>query len=437
MDAFYASVEVLDDPALAGRPVVVGGTGRRGVVASCTYEARAWGVRSAMSSVEARRRCPHAVVVPGRFWRYQQVSDRLQALLRSFTPVVEPLGLDEAFLDVAGVRRLLGPPPAIAASIRVEVARQLGLQCSVGVARTKLLAKLASRAAKPQAGPGGVRLGPGVVVVAPEDELAFLHPLPVRALWGVGPSTAQRLERVGILTVGQLAAAPEASLRRLLGSALGGQLALLARGVDPRGVEPRRVPKSVGHEETFPHDLLHRPTLHRHVVRLADAVSARLDEAGLAGRTVALKVRFADRSTRTRTHTARDRLVVGHALSSVANDLLDVVLDGPCPPGGIRLLGVAVSGLVPAASAIYQLSFDAGGSGWNGPGLSRGLPATARCELDGAVAAIRARFGPAAVGPATLAGPHGLDVKRRGDTQWGPAAAVAGMEQVRRAVVSV
>ncbi|HZU80852.1 MAG TPA: DNA polymerase IV, partial [Acidimicrobiales bacterium] len=213
MDAFFAAVEVLDDPALAGKPVIVGGSGMRGVVASCTYEARVFGVRSAMSAVEARRRCPKALFVSGRYWRYQQVSEQLHEVLHEFTPVVEPIGLDEAFLDVAGAVRLLGPPPTIAAALRAAVGDRLGLTCSVGVARTKMVAKLASEAAKPLATSEGPRPGRGVVVVEPEQELAFLHALPVRALWGVGPATAVRLERLGVTTVAELAALPEETLR--------------------------------------------------------------------------------------------------------------------------------------------------------------------------------------------------------------------------------
>ncbi|HLX86952.1 MAG TPA: DNA polymerase IV, partial [Acidimicrobiales bacterium] len=204
MDAFFAAVEVLDDPTLAGLPVVVGGTGNRGVVASCTYEARAFGIRSAMPSVEARRRCPTAVFLPGRYWRYAEMSERLHDVLGAITPVIEPIALDEAFLDVSGALRLLGSPLSIALRIREDVQEALGLTCSVGVARTKLLAKLASEAAKPIAGRQGVTPGPGIVVVPPDQELAFLHPLPVRALWGVGPATARRLGALGVTKVGEL-----------------------------------------------------------------------------------------------------------------------------------------------------------------------------------------------------------------------------------------
>ena len=191
------------------------------MVASCTYEARAFGIHSAMSSVEARRRCPHAVFLAGRFARYMEMSEQLHAVLQRFSPVVEGISLDEAFVDVAGSRRLLGAPDAVARRIREAVRDDLGMDCAVGVARTKLMAKLASRAAKPRADPDGPRPGPGVVVVLPEDELAFLHPMPVRALWGVGPATARRLEGLGVTTIGELAAIPDDTLCRAVGMAHG------------------------------------------------------------------------------------------------------------------------------------------------------------------------------------------------------------------------
>ncbi|MDP9389105.1 MAG: DNA polymerase IV, partial [Actinomycetota bacterium] len=206
MDAFYAAVEVRRDPTLAGRPVIVGGTGERGVVASCSYEARAYGVASAMPTAQARRLCPHAVFVHGEMARYVEYSRRIHEVFASFTPLVEGIALDEAFLDVAGARRLFGPAPEVARAVRARIADELGLGCSVGVAATKLVAKLASERAKPRATPRGPRPGTGVVVVRPGDEVAFLHPLPVSALWGVGPATEERLRRRGVATVGDLAA---------------------------------------------------------------------------------------------------------------------------------------------------------------------------------------------------------------------------------------
>jgi DNA polymerase-4 len=438
MDAFFAAVEVLDDPSLTGRPVIVGGTGDRGVVASCTYEARAFGIHSAMASVEARRRCPEAVFLPGRFGRYAEVSERLHALFHRFSPVVEGIALDEAFLDVSGSRRLLGAPPDLAGAIRAAVRRELGLDCAVGVARTKLMAKLASRAAKPVPAPGGPRPGAGVVVVLPSEELSFLHPLPVRALWGVGPATARRLKELGVDTVGDLARIPTGALCRTLGTANGTHLGALARGEDPRPVEGDRETKSVGHEETFAADIADPAALHRHLVRMADAVGTRLRQARLQGRTVTVKVRFGDRATITRSHTVGTPSDSPRAIGAVAGVLLDAV----DVAGGVRLLGVSVSGLGQAAEVVRQLSFDEhaddGGSdparipGGGGPG-GDGVPldeaasperpgSPAWHEVEAAMSAIRARYGHASVGPATLVGRGGLDVKRRGDTQWGPSA---------------
>ena len=438
MDAFFAAVEVLDDPSLAGKPVIVGGAGARGVVASCTYEARAYGIHSAMPSVEARRRCPHALFVSGRYGRYAEMSERLFAVLADFTPEVEGVGLDEAFLDVAGARRLLGEPAAIAHAIRDRVRQELDLGCSVGVARTKMLAKLASRAAKPRAAMAGTRPGPGVVVVTPAEETGFLHPMPVRALWGVGPATARRLESLGVLTVGDLTRVPGDALRRALGAAAGGHLAALARGEDARSVEAHRPVKSVGHEQTFAVDYDTAADLHTHLVRMADAVGARLTESGQRGRTVTLKVRFADRRTITRSHTVPRALDSPHAIAVIADALLEGVDVSP----GVRLLGVSVSGLEARGDGPgEQLRFDdpadpdrtggpeaTGGPGASpgpaGPGGHRGGERQDRAwqELDAAVGAIRARYGQASVVPATLAGPGGPGVKRRGDTQWGPDA---------------
>jgi DNA polymerase-4 len=445
LDAFYAAVEVLDDPSLAGRPVIVGGTGTRGVVAACTYEARAFGIHSAMSSVEARRRCPHAVFLPGRFSRYTEISERFHQVLNGFTPLVEGIALDEAFLDVSGARRILGSPPTIARAIRQAVSDELHLHCAVGVARTKLLAKLASRAAKPTASRSGTRPGPGVVVIEPEKELAFLHPLPVRALWGVGPATGNRLADLGVVTVGDLAAIPVETLCRAVGTANGRNLADLARGDDTRPVVAIQAVKSVGHEETFASDLHDHDESHRHVVRMSDAVGRRLQEAALRGRTITLKVRFGDFSTITRSHTVSHATDSPRAIGAVAGALIEGVDVSP----GVRLLGVSMSGLVSGAAVPQQLSFaDAGPTATGGTGAfddagsahrpdaqvteygggrsDRPTPADVEGhgwqEVEAAVMAIRSRYGHGSVGPGTLIGGSGLGVKRLGDTQWGPSA---------------
>ena len=254
MDAFFASVEVLDRPELAGRPVIVGGTGSRGVVAACTYEARRYGVHSAMPMSLARRACPGAVVLPGRFDRYREISDRLHRILLDVTPIVERIALDEAFLDVSGAHRIFGDTTAIAHLLHDRVAGELHLPSSVGAGPVKFIAKLASEAAKPSATPAGIAAGAGVVVVGPAEVHAFLEPHPVGALWGVGPVAARRLASIGVVTVGDLAEVPERTIVRLLGARAGRQLARLARGLDDRPVVPDRPHKSVGKERTFPVD---------------------------------------------------------------------------------------------------------------------------------------------------------------------------------------
>jgi DNA polymerase-4 len=412
MDAFYAAVEVLDDPRLRDQPLIVGGTGRRGVVASCSYEARAYGVRSAMPSGQARRLCPHAVFLAPRFDRYAELSSRIHAIFRDFTPLVEGIALDEAFLDVSGSERLLGTGPQIADAIRRRIASELGLACSVGVAPVKFLAKLASEAAKPRTSSGAIAAGAGIVVIPPGQELPFLHPLAIESLWGVGPATAGRLRRLGVTTVGELAAVPADVLEAAVGGAHGRQLAQLARGIDDRAVEPDREVKSVSHEETYPVDVFERDELGREVVRMADAVAGRMRRSGLVGRTVGLKIRYGNFVTLTRSRTSPTGLSDGPAIASIAGSLLGTVDVAP----GVRLLGVGVSNLRPAGSEnLEQMSLDLDGLAH--PGSWR--------QASGAVDAIRDRFGDGAVGPARLLGPGGLRLKRPGDTQWGPSAADA------------
>jgi DNA polymerase-4 len=401
MDAFYASVEVLVDPALAGRPVIVGGSGNRGVVASCSYEARAFGIHSAMPSVRARRLCPEAVFLSGHFDLYADYSRRIHAIFEAATPLVEGISLDEAFLDVTGARRLLGTAPEIGAAIRARVTAELGLAASVGVASSKLIAKLASKAAKPSASRTGVVPGAGVVVVEPGEELTFLHPLPVQALWGVGPATYRRLERFGVRTVGELAGVPADSLIGALGHSLGQHLHDLAWARDDRPVEPARGVKSISHEETYAQDLHDRADLEAEAVRLGDAVGSRLRRAGLAGRTVTIKVRFHDFGTITRSQTLPEPVDTGPAIARAATGLLASV----DPGAGVRLFGVAVSNLDQGGARQLSLD-DVTRPGWQG--------------ASGAIDDVRRRFGDDALGPASLVGDRGLRVKRRGDTQWGP-----------------
>ena len=421
MDALYVAVEVKKDPTLVGRPVIVGGTGNRGVVASCSYEARAFGIHSAMPTARARRLCPQAVFLPGHFDEYQEASSSIHRVFLSFTPLVEGIALDEAFLDVSGARRLFGTGPEVAARIRHEVRQTVGIECSVGVARTKLMAKLASKEAKPRPSPTGPQPGPGIFVVNPEEELAFLHPKSVRALWGVGPATAARLTRMGISSVGDLARAPLESLVGSLGQAAGHHLHELAWGRDPRRVEPSRPTKSIGHEETYAKDHYRPEALAVEVVRMSDSVAARLRHASLEARTVTLKVRYGDFSTITRSRTEPAGFTTAQVVSRIALALLEEV----DVSAGVRLLGVSVSGLGDAGAE--QLSLDdlatagADDAGWK--------------AATSAIDDIRRRFGDTAVGPATLTAPDGLRVKRIGDTQWGPgetAGGGAGAPAVRR-----
>lgn len=378
LDAFFASVEQLADPALVGRPVVVGGLGPRGVVAAASYEARRYGIQSAMPMARARRACPDAAFLAPRFDAYHAASRDVMAIVRSYTPLVEPIALDEAFLDVAGARRRFGPGPEIAVAIRERVRTETGLTVSVGVATTKLLAKLASERAKPD----------GLLVVAPGEELAFLHPLPVRALWGVGPTTQRRLSALGVRTVGELAALGEATLVAALGDARGRHLHALAHNADARAVEPARSAKSVGHEETFPIDHTDGEVLRREVLRLADRTASRLRGSGRRGRTVQLKVRFADFRTITRSRTLARPTDLAADIGATARALLDGVDVTP----GVRLLGVSVHQL---AAAVTPLALDLDATPAPG-GDGR------RAALERSIDGVRDRFGVDALRPARL-----------------------------------
>jgi DNA polymerase-4 len=404
MDAFFVSVELLDQPELRGKPVVVGGDGERGVVAAASYEARAFGIHSAMSSVQARRLCPHAVFLRGRYHRYSEVSANVMAIFKDVTPLVEPLSLDEAFLDVTGALRLLGEAPTIAASIRRRVLDEQGLTCSVGVASTKFVAKLATEAAKPKASKNGPQFGSGVFVVEPEETLSFLRPLPVESLWGVGPATLTKLHRIGVLTIADLADLPEENVVAVLGRSQGRHLHSLANGQDEREVEPDRAMKSIGQEETFSRDHHLRSTLDHELVQFADSVASRLRAQGLVGRTVQLKVRFGDFTTITRSTTLVVAVDDSRSLLEAGRGLLALV----DPAQGVRLLGLSVSGL--SSDSSRQLTFD---EAISGPGWQ---------EADRTIDEIRARFGDEAIGPAVAAGPDGLRLKRRGAQQWGPDA---------------
>ncbi|MEZ5244427.1 MAG: DNA polymerase IV [Acidimicrobiales bacterium] len=407
MDAFFASIELRRRPELRGQPVVVGGTGDRGVVAAASYEARVFGIRSAMPSTRARRLCPHAVFLPGDHAHYAEVSREVMTILRDVTPWVEPLSLDEAFLDVRGALHGEERAAEIAAAIRARVLAEQHLTCSVGVATNKFLAKLATERAKPTASRRGPVFGSGVHVVEPGSELDFLHPMPVRDLWGVGPATGRRLSSLGIETVGDLAAQPRRRIEASVGKAAGAHLHALAQARDDRPVVVDQELKSIGHEETFARDLCTHDDLRPQLMRMADAVAGRLRSAAVMGRTVTIKVRFADFTTITRSVTTPEPLDGARAIGIEAEAMLRR-LD---PTPGVRLLGVSLSQLVDGS--VRQLTLDeVAGPAWS--------------DADSVVDEIRERFGSSAIGPAALAAKgEGLRRFEVGQQQWGPGTTSA------------
>ncbi|MDQ1434399.1 MAG: polymerase [Actinomycetota bacterium] len=385
LDAFFASVEQLDDPGVRGKPVIVGGLGNRGVVSTASYEARVFGVRSAMPMARARKACPQAVFLSPRMARYVEKSHEVMEVLASISPLVEQLSIDEAFIDVAGARRMLGDPAEIAATIRRRVLDEVGLCLSVGGASTKFLAKLASDLAKPD----------GVLVIEPGTEREFLAPLPLSRLWGVGPATLTKLERMGLRSIGDVASLDEQSLVRALGSSLGRHLHALACNDDGRVVVPERDAKSIGAEETFGADLHTLPACERELVRLADRACARMRSAGLTARTVNIKIRFGDFETRTRARTLPEPTDVSTVVLDVARALLAEFDVGR----GVRLLGVSLAQLDSVAA--MQSTFDLRGEGES----DRHQRTERRAAVERAVDEVRDRFGTRSVGPATLAEP--------------------------------
>jgi len=411
MDAFYVSVEMRRHPELAGQPVVVGGAGSRGVVAAANYEARRFGVFSAMSSSKARRLCPHAVFLPGDHAHYAEVSREVHGVFADFTPHIEPLALDEAFLDVTGSRHILGTGVEIGWRIKDRIRDELALDCAVGVAASKFIAKLASKRAKPVVGASGVSPGIGVLEVVQGSELDFLHPLPVQALWGVGPATFAKLERLGVRTVGDLVVLGRDALEAAVGRAHGRHLFDLANARDERPVETDRGVKSIGHEETFSHDLVDHASMRAEVVRLADAVAGRLRAHGVAARTIQLKVRYSNFETITRSTTPGSALATGPAIVAAIEPLLDKI----DPAVGVRLIGVSGSGLVEPVEQLSLLDM-----------IPDGQENEARSSVDvnrvwapasHAVDEIREKFGRDAIGPAS-----GMRRDRPGlpgDNPWG------------------
>ena len=345
LDAFYASVEQRDDPTLRGKPVIVGGESNRGVVCAASYEARSFGVKSAMAMVTARRLCPRGIVLRPRHAHYSAVSRDFFAILGRYSPLVEGLSLDEAFLDVTGQRRLFGDGPAIASRIRSDVKRELALVASVGVAPTKHSAKIASDLDKPD----------GLVVVTPEEHLSFLAPLPVERLWGVGPRAAKVLRASGLSTVGDIARTSAALLGSRLGPDMAAHIIRLAQGIDERPVVPERAPVSIGHEDTFDTDLFDRALLTSRILEQADRVCSRLRRGHLRARTIQLKVKYANHELVTRRRTLEDATCDSRVAGPAAVRLLDRVTG--IERRGVRLTGVSLSGLEPD-SAPRQLALD-------------------------------------------------------------------------------
>ncbi len=374
MDAFYASVAEKDDPSLRGKAVVVG-AGARGVVLSANYEARKFGIRAAMPVGRAQRMAPHAIFVAPNHHRYSEVSRGVMEIFESYTPLVEPISLDEAFLDVTGSRKLMGDGPEIGRRIRADVLAQAGITCSVGIATTKFIAKLASQACKPD----------GMLEVDPAKVLDFLHPLPVSAVWGVGPKTNEELLRLGLRTVGDIANTPRQTLVRALGEANGVHLYELAWGRDYRPVTPDEPDKSISAAETFARDLEDQEEILRELLRLTEKASARLRARQMSAQTISIKVRFADFKTISRSKTVSLPIDGMQECYDLAKKLyIALKLDR----ARIRLIGIALENLVDSDGAPVQLELGERESGWR--------------EATRAMDQAKARFGDASVRPARL-----------------------------------
>jgi DNA polymerase-4 len=376
MDAFFASVAERDNPELKGKAVVIG-MGARGVVSAANYEARKFGIHSAMPVGRARRLAPHAVFLPVDMPRYQEVSSKVMEIFESFTPWVEPISLDEAFLDVSGVERLLGTPREIATAIRAKIEAQEGITCSVGIAPSKFIAKLASQNCKPN----------GMLEITADRILTFLHPLPIQAMWGVGPKTAETLQRLGLRTIEDIAHLPRATLIRALGQASGESLYELAWGRDYRHVTPQDVEKSISAAETFAQDLDDRSEILTEFLRLTERASARLRDKDFFAKTISIKVRFADFSTINRSKTVALPIDGTHEIYEVVKALYEGLR---IERARLRLVGVSLENL--SSGAPEQMVLGARESGWR--------------QADGAIDRARARFGAGSVRPARLIKPN-------------------------------
>ena len=372
MDAFFASVTERDHPELKGKAVVIG-AGVRGVVTSANYEARKFGIKAAMPVGRAQRLAPHAIFIPPDHKRYSEVSEHIMEIFHSFTPLVEPISLDEAFLDVTKARRLLGDGRAIATAIRAKVEAQEGITCSVGIASSKFIAKLASQRCKPN----------GILEIPTDRVLTFLHPLPVSALWGVGPKTNEALERLGLHTVGDIAQTPQQTLIRALGQAAGESLYELAWGRDDRDVIPEEPDKSISAAETFDRDIDDPEIVAKEILRMCERASSRMRERSLFAKTINLKVRFADFTTVNRSKTLPLPIDTTHEIYEVAKALYEAL---SIERARIRLVGVSLENL--HTDTHEQLVLGARESSWR--------------ELQGGIDAAKARFGRDSVRPGRL-----------------------------------
>lgn len=372
LDAFFASVELLDHPELVDRPVVVAGRSLRSVVTAANYPARKYGVRSAMPLGQAMRLCPKAVVLEPHFEKYRHYSNRVMAIFDEMTPLVERLGIDEAFLDVSGAHSLIGSPADVATLVRRRVEQETRLTCSVGAAATKFVAKLASGRAKPD----------GLLVIPESETLAFLHPLPVGELWGVGGVTEEALVNRGLRTIGDIAATPLASLQQAVGEAAARKFHDLANGIDPRNVTTRAEEKSIGHEVTFETDVTDAVLLRRELLRLSTQVAVRLRDAGVTGHTVVLKLRYADFTTITRSRKLGEPTDLARRIYEEVRASYEAL----GAHGSVRLIGVRVEQLTEGGPG--QLGLWDADEGWR--------------EAERAIDGVSQKFGRGIVGPAAL-----------------------------------
>jgi len=422
LDAFFASVEVLDDPTLKGKPVAVGGAGERGVIASASYEARRYGVRSAMPSVIAKRACPSLIILPGRFDRYEEYSRKFHDVVRDLTPDFEPLGLDEVFADLRSLRRLEVRPLDAAASLRRRITSELGLLCGVGLGRNKLFAKLASKESKPRVVGRALVDGPGVFWVSPTLEVEWLEVLPVRALWGVGPATAAKLGQLGLTWVRDLARVDEATLALHVGPAMAAALAAYARGEDFRDVVVDREMKSLGHDQTFARSLRELSEVRRALKTHAGVVARALREKDRVARTMTVIVRFDDRTSVSRSQT----LPFGVDDEDAIEALGDALIQSIDLSRSVRLLGLHASGFLERGENQMQLSFGIEAASSDAKAgavtISRGRQVDNEALRD-AIDEIRRRFGRTSLATASELSEKGVDVAtQRGRHAFGPDA---------------